>query len=123
MAEVHALADPGLLTLAIIGPATADEIARAVSEHYPHFTGRGVLWDLSRADIAGIKDSEFEQVALAARQFRQGIASRKTAYFVPDPATFVKVHHYINLAVHARVRAEYAAFLSLAEAKRWLASD
>lgn len=109
-----------LLVITARGSASRESITALLTKHYPALDGRSVLWDFSQADVSAITRQDCEAVAAAAFSFLPRTTGRKVAYLVSDGAAYVKACKYLNAAVEAGLRAEYAVFTTRSAAETWL---
>lgn len=120
MPAVHVSRDKHIMTVAVEGVLSTEQVLEIIKEHYPSLGNRCILWDLTRADVGSLTKEGFVRIAAAARQFHPQSGAQKTAFAVADAASYVKICKYLNNATSARVAVEYNVFTGYPAAKQWL---
>jgi hypothetical protein len=121
MAHVEVITGTAWTTFQVKGDPSAFDIVETLSAQIPHLPFPAVIWDLSEGSVSRMTRADFAAIGRVAREHspRGGLVP-KIAFVGSTSETFILTCMYSALAAMTDAQLEYRAFLSLAEAERWI---
>jgi hypothetical protein len=120
MPEATISRDAKILTIAVEGVTSRDDIIALIRENYPTLERRSTLWDFSRSDVTQLTAADFAAIAAVVGSVLPRDTPRKTAYLVADQKAYLIACKYMLQASSVRLPSEYAVFTTKARAQDWL---
>jgi hypothetical protein len=112
--------DAKILTIAVDGASSCDDIIALIRENYPTLETRSILWDFSRGDVSQLTAADFAAIAAVVGSVLPRDTPRKTAYLVADQKAYLVACKYMLQASSVRLPSEYAVFIAASRAREWL---
>lgn len=125
MAHIDIVYVGHLLTVAVLGDLSSDEVIGVINEHYSNGIVKNVIWDLTEGSLANITKEGFKAIAKAtleslASGARQG---GRTAFVGDKTAEYGLMRMYTAIAEMTGVKTQYNVFRTIDEAVIWLESQ
>ena len=102
------------------GRVTADDIIRAIEDHFRDHRTRFAIWDFRRVDLNGIGAADLVRIAGRSRDASETREAPRTALVMRDEANFLLGRLYGAVAESALSPIEHRIFFHLPGAFEWL---
>jgi uncharacterized protein YaaQ len=125
MATIDITIEGSLLVATVTGNITANELIAVVLEYYPNEMVRDVIWDLTNGSMKAISKDGFSEIAKTTKMVVAGGARRngKTVFVGGVDREYVLSSIYKVIAEVTGVPIKYKVFMTLGEARNWIASE
>ena len=125
MATIDITIEGSLLIATVRGDITANELIAVVLENYPNDMVKDVIWDLTKGSMKAISKDGFSEIAKTTKMVVAGGARRsgKTVFVGGVDREYVLSSIYKVIAEVSGVPIKYNVFMTLEEARNWLASE
>jgi uncharacterized protein YaaQ len=125
MATIDITIEDSLLVATVTGNITANELIAVVLEYYPNEMVRDVIWDLTNGSMKAISKDGFSEIAKTTKMVVAGGARRngKTVFVGGVDREYVLSSIYKVIAEVTGVPIKYKVFMTLGEARNWIASE
>jgi len=125
MATIDITIEGSLLVATVTGNITANELIAVVLEYYPNEMVRDVIWDLTNGSMKAISKDGFSEIAKTTKMVVAGGARRngKTVFVGGVDREYVLSSIYKVIAEVTGVPIKYQVFMTLGEARNWIASE
>jgi len=125
MATIDITTEGSLLIATVTGNITANELIAVVLEYYPNDMVKDVIWDLTNGSMKAISKDGFSEIAKTTKMVVAGGARRsgKTVFVGGVDREYVLSSIYKVIAEVTGVPIKYNVFMTLEEARNWLASE
>jgi len=125
MATIDITIEGSLLIATVTGNVTANELIAVVLEYYPNDMVKDVIWDLTNGSMKAISKDGFSEIAKTTKMVVAGGARRsgKTVFVGGVDREYVLSSIYKVIAEVTGVPITYKVFMTLEEARNWLALE
>jgi len=125
MATIDITIEGSLLIATVTGNITANELIAVVLEYYPNDMVKDVIWDLTNGSMKAISKDGFSEIAKTTKMVVAGGARRsgKTVFVGGVDREYVLSSIYKVIAEVTGVPIKYKVFMTLEEARNWLALE
>jgi len=125
MATIDITIEGSLLIATVTGNITANELIAVVLEYYPNDMVKDVIWDLTNGSMKAISKDGFSEIAKTTKMVVAGGARRsgKTVFVGGVDREYVLSSIYKVIAEVTGVPVKYKVFMTLEEARNWLALE
>jgi hypothetical protein len=125
MATIDITTEGSLLIATVTGNITANELIAVVLEYYPNDMVKDVIWDLTNGSMKAISKDGFSEIAKTTKMVVADGArsSGKTVFVGGVDREYVLSSIYKVIAEVTGVPIKYNVFMTLEEARNWLASE
>ncbi len=101
--------------------ATVDEVSMYASKHIDRWMKRDVIWDLTRADFAGVTVARLREVIAQTEHISEKRHGFRTAMVAQSDLGYGLMRMFSMLS-ERRYKSHVEAFRALEEARAWLSS-
>ena len=125
MATIDITIEGSLLIATVTGNITANELIAVVLEYYPNDMVKDVIWDLTNGSMKAISKDGFSEIAKTTKMVVAGGARRsgKTVFVGGVDREYVLSSIYKVIAEVTGIPIKYKVFMTLEEARNWLALE
>jgi uncharacterized protein YaaQ len=125
MATIDITIEGSLLIATVTGNITANELIAVVLEYYPNAMVKDVIWDMTNGSMKAISKDGFSEIAKTTKMVVTGGARRsgRTVFVGGVDREYVLSSIYKVIAEVTGVPIRYKVFMTLEEARNWLALE
>jgi len=125
MATIDITIEGSLLIATVTGNITANELIAVVLEYYPNDMVKDVIWDMTNGSMKAISKDGFSEIAKTTKMVVTGGARRngRTVFVGGVDREYVLSSIYKVIAEVTGVPIRYEVFMTLEEARNWLALE
>ena len=125
MATIDITIEGSLLIATVTGNITANELIAVVLEYYPNDMVKDVIWDMTNGSMKAISKDGFSEIAKTTKMVVTGGVRRsgRTVFVGGVDREYVLSSIYKVIAEVTGVPIRYEVFMTLEEARNWLALE
>jgi hypothetical protein len=123
MAAISTKVEDQIVINSIIDEITVDGVMHYVQENIEDWTGKPVLWEVSKASFGNISTKEWKKIPRNLGPLSEKRKGDKTALVASEDFPFGMLRMFEILAENEKLAIQFKTFRDINKAKAWLLSS